>query len=160
MKENWIELTKHDRFPIVIDKNDILWFEKSKLYIDYEPSINTVVVLKNGTHINAIEEDYNKLKENLHINDYHDISEDDTERLFKGLVKSLDMECVLEDNDSYKLKYDNKSNEINLYLGNEIYDDRGELYRYLCKVAGLIFPNIEKKNLDILPVVGLSEEET
>lgn len=61
------------------------------------------------------------------------------EEAFRLLCKTLDMECIFSDYD-YEVK--NIDGENMVYLNDEIYDERGDLYLSLLKVAKNIFPGI------------------
>ena len=60
---------------------------------------------------------------------------------FKTLVKTLDMDFILKDEDLRF--YNNDDGELCIYKRvdghDELYDDRGELYKALMQVANCIF---------------------
>jgi len=66
------------------------------------------------------------------------------EEAFRILVKTLHMDFILKDED-FKI-FNNANNEACVYKrvndNYELYDDRGDLYKALMKVANYIFPNI------------------
>jgi hypothetical protein len=62
---------------------------------------------------------------------------------FRILCKTLYMDCVLDEYSKYEIrKSEYDDDERCVYLNGERYDDRGDLFAALRKVATLIFPNV------------------
>lgn len=61
---------------------------------------------------------------------------------FRILCKTLCMDCVLDEHTKYEVRKSEDYDERHVYLGGVRYDDRGDLFAALRKVATLIFPNV------------------
>lgn len=75
---------------------------------------------------------------------------------FRLLCKTLNMECVLDDEDTFRIKKDeNGDNRVHhfYYDGSydiRPYDDRGDLFIALRNVAVQMFPNLPFRNADYI----------
>lgn len=64
------------------------------------------------------------------------------EDAFRILCKTLKMDCVLDEDTSYKVFKSDYDDENHVYVYGELYDDRGDLFVALRNVAVQIFPNV------------------
>lgn len=61
---------------------------------------------------------------------------------FRILCKTLYMDCVFDEDSKYEVRRSEDDDEVYVYLNGKRYDDRGDLFVALRKVATLIFPNV------------------
>lgn len=62
----------------------------------------------------------------------------DSSEAFRLLCEALMMDFVLIDDNFYTKS--NERGELEVWLGDKVIDDRGELYEALCSVARCMFP--------------------
>ena len=72
--------------------------------------------------------------------------EDCLDETFRYLCREMEMDIVLEDDPKYTVQKDSDE-EKRIYYQGEVYDDRGELYLTLLKLATFIYPNTATRGL-------------
>lgn len=73
-----------------------------------------------------------------------------TEEAFQFLLKALSMEFVMYEHIWFTVRKCEQFEERHVYCGDELYDDRGDLFVALRNVAVQLYPNMSFRNADYI----------